>query len=205
MAEAVGADNQHIGRLERIRAALEQMGVIDSYRLDPSITRGLDYYTGIVFETFLTDLPQIGSVCSGGRYNDLTSLFSSERMPGVGASIGLDRLQAALAELGTAAGASSTVHALVLCLDEALEAHYQMLAAALRREGLSAEVYPEKAKLTRQFQLAEKKGIPYAIICGSDERARGVVSIKNLKSRESRDNVSDASVAAELKRLLARA
>ncbi len=204
MAEAVGAEDPHVARLQRIRESLEALGVVDRYRLDPSITRGLDYYTGIVFETFLTDLPQIGSVCSGGRYNDLTSLFASERMPGVGASIGLDRLQAALGELGGASAGAAAVHALVLCLDESLDAHYQALAASLRRAGLSAEVYPEKAKLSRQFQLAEKKGIPYAVICGADEKARGVVSIKNLGSRESLEGVAEASAAAELKRLLGR-
>jgi histidyl-tRNA synthetase len=204
MAEAVGADNHAVVRLESIRAALAELGALGDCFLDPSITRGLDYYTGIVFETFLTDLPRIGSVCSGGRYDDLASLFSNERMPGVGASIGLDRLQAALSELGAVQGAAATVHALVLCLDESLEAHYHALAAAVRREGLSAEVYPDKAKLTRQFQLAEKKAIPYAIICGGDEKKRGVVSIKDLKTRESVDDVREAAVAQELKRLLAR-
>ena len=83
------------------------------------------------------------------------------------------------------------MHALVLCVDDELDAHYHAMAAELRREGLSAEVYPEKAKLPRQFQFAEKKGIPYAIICGGDEKAKGVVSIKNLKTRESRDEVPE--------------
>ena len=203
MAAAVGNDDPHVARLARIAECLEHLAVLDHYRLDPSITRGLDYYTGIVFETFLNDLPQIGSVCSGGRYDDLTSLFGSERMPGVGASIGLDRLQSALSELGATASTSiGKVHALVLCLDESLDGHYHALAAQLRRAGLSAEVYPEKARLPRQFQLAEKKGIPYAIICGSDEKGKGVVSVKDLRSRESRDNVPEGEVASTLKELL---
>jgi histidyl-tRNA synthetase len=204
MAEVVGADNPHIARLVVLQRAIEELGVANTYFLDPSITRGLDYYTGIVFETFLTDLPQIGSVCSGGRYNDLTSLFATERMPGVGASIGLDRLQAGLAELGATAGTPATVHALVLCVDDGLEAHYHALAAALRREGLSAEVYPERVKLPRQFQFAEKKGIPFAIICGGNEKGRSVVSIKDLKSRASRDDVPVGGMAVVLKEMLGR-
>ncbi len=204
MSAAVGGEDPSLARLARIRDSFRSLGVLGSYHLDPSITRGLDYYTGIVFETFLTDLPQIGSVCSGGRYNDLTSLFASERMPGVGASIGLDRLQAALSELGAAQAGASTVHALVLCVDDDLDAHYHAIAAQLRREGLSAEVYPEKAKLPRQFQFAEKKGILYAIICGGDEKAKGVASIKDIRTRESRDDVPENDIASTLKQMLRR-
>jgi histidyl-tRNA synthetase len=202
MAAAIGDDDPGLARLAGIRDSLRSLGVLESYHLDPSITRGLDYYTGIVFETFLTDLPQIGSVCSGGRYNDLTSLFSSDPMPGVGASIGLDRLQAALSELGTARGGASTVHALVLCVDDGLDAHYHAIAQQLRRAGLSAEVYPEKSKLPRQFQFAERKGIPYAVICGGDEKARGVASIKDIKTRESRDDVPEREIGPTLRQML---
>ena len=102
LAEAAGKDAPGVKRLDEIGTALQALGVEPTFVLDPSITRGLDYYTGIVYETFLDRLPGIGSVCSGGRYDDLASLYTSQRLPGVGASIGLDRLMAAAEELGEA-------------------------------------------------------------------------------------------------------
>ena len=96
-----GGEEEHSNRLRDIYSTLESLDMADNIIIDPSITRGLDYYTGIVYETFLTDLPSIGSICSGGRYNDLASLYMKEKLPGVGSSIGLDRLIAALEELGS--------------------------------------------------------------------------------------------------------
>jgi histidyl-tRNA synthetase len=165
---------------------------------DPSITRGLDYYTGVVFETFLEDLPGIGSICSGGRYNDLASLYTKHVLPGVGASIGLDRLMAALEDLGVTETIASPTVVLVLRLDEELTAHYHQLARTLRKNGIPAEVYPDAKKLGGQFAYAEKKGIPWGIVCGSEEYAASTVQLRNLRTRESVDGLSIADVIEKL-------
>ena len=173
LAGVVGPETEGIQRITAISAALEQLGVAEAFTLDPSITRGLDYYTGIVFESFLGDLPDIGSVCSGGRYNDLASLYTKQHLPGVGASIGLDRLMAAMEELGLAEGAAARSSVLVLFLEDSLLARYHEIARGLRAAGITAEVYPEKKKLAVQFAYAEKKGISLAVVCGEQEAAAG--------------------------------
>jgi histidyl-tRNA synthetase len=198
LAEAAGAEAPGVKRLAEIGAALEDLGVADTFVLDPSITRGLDYYTGIVYETFLDRLPEIGSVCSGGRYDDLASLYTSQRLPGVGASIGLDRLMAAMEELGEAGQAVAVPSVIVLMLEEGLLPEYHRIAFAFRDAGIPAEVYPDARKIAAQFAYAEKRGIPLAVIAGSDEHAKGVVNLKDLRSRESFDGLSieDATTRA---------
>jgi histidyl-tRNA synthetase len=173
----------------------------DRLVLDPTITRGLDYYTGIVFETFLTDLPQIGSVCSGGRYDDLAGLYTKEQLPGVGASIGLDRLMAGLEELGLAGAETRGPDAIVLCLDENLMAHYHRIAETLRAAGLHTEVFPESKKLGQQFAFAEKKGVPAAILCGESEFAVNTVNVRNLATRESTDGISVEAAVEAVRRI----
>ena len=185
-----------------IGACVRELGLGEIYRLDPSITRGLDYYTGIVFETFLTDLPEIGSVCSGGRYNNLTSVYSKEAMPGVGASIGLDRLLAALEEMGRKVLVAGSPDVLVLCLNEDLMPTYHRLATVLRTAGVSAEVYPEPTKLPRQFQYAERKGTRVAVICGEDEVRAKAFIVKQLQTRESLDGITEANLASTIRSLL---
>jgi histidyl-tRNA synthetase len=202
LAEAAGPEAPGVKRLGEIVAALEDLGVAGTFVLDPSITRGLDYYTGIVFETFLDRLPGIGSVCSGGRYDDLASLYTSQRLPGVGASIGLDRLMAAMEELGEAGQATAGPSVLVLMLEEGLLAEYHRIVFAFRDAGIPAEVYPEPRKLAAQFAYAEKRGIPLAVIAGSDERAKGVVNLKDLRSRESFDGLSLEDATARASALL---
>ncbi len=202
LKDAVGTENEGVQRLTAIGASLAQMGVTASYALDPSITRGLDYYTGIVFETFLSDLPDIGSVCSGGRYNELASLYTSQHLPGVGASIGLDRLMAAMEELGLLPGTGAGSSVLVLNLAEGLLGRYHELAQAFRADGVSAEVYPEKKKLAVQFAYAEKKAIPLALVCGEEEQAAGVVGLKDLRSRQSYDRLSPAEARGKATELL---
>ncbi|OHD70232.1 MAG: histidine--tRNA ligase [Spirochaetes bacterium RBG_13_68_11] len=202
LAEAAASDAPGAKRLAQIGLALEDIGVADTFVLDPSITRGLDYYTGIVFETFLDRLPGIGSVCSGGRYDDLASLYTSQHLPGVGASIGLDRLMAAMEELGEAGQATAGPSVLVLMLEEGLLAEYHRIGAAFRGAGIPAEVYPEPRKLAVQFAYAEKRGIPLAVIAGSDERAKGAVNLKDLRSRESFDGLSLEDATARASALL---
>ncbi|MGA2481394.1 MAG: histidine--tRNA ligase [Spirochaetia bacterium] len=198
-----GAADPSIARLSAVAKCLEELGVAGSFVLDPSITRGLDYYTGIVFETFLTDLPAIGSVCSGGRYDNLASLYTKQSLPGVGASIGIDRLMAAMEELGLLEKGGSPSSLLILCLEESLLGTYHRLAESYRAAGIAAEVYPEKKKLAVQFAYAEKKGIPLALVCGEDEVRDGVVGLKDLRSRQSYDKLTAAAArekAAELLR-----
>ncbi len=201
LSRAAGLD-EGVARIADISRCLSELGLEDRFILDPSITRGLDYYTGIVFETFLTDLPQIGSVCSGGRYNDLASLYTNQKLPGVGASVGLDRLMAAMEELGILKGGKASAEVLVLFLEDGLLPAYQKFAAALRAEGISCEVFPEKRKLSAQFAYAEKKGIRLALIQGAEEAAGGTVSLKDLASRETFGPLSPEAAIEKAKSLL---
>jgi histidyl-tRNA synthetase len=202
LRDAVGTDVEGIQRLGLIAESLDRLGVAHRFVLDPSITRGLDYYTGVVFETFLSDLPDIGSVCSGGRYNELASLYTKQSLPGVGASIGVDRLMAAMEELHLLTGAGAGPSLLVLFLDDALLARYHEIATAFRAAGISAEVYPEKKKLAQQFAYAEKRGIPLALVCGEEEAKSGTMGIKDLRSRESHDALTQAGAIEKATALL---
>ena len=192
MTAAAGGTCPETERLAALRAFMIDMGVADVFVLDPSITRGLDYYTGVVYETFLNDLPEIGSVCSGGRYDDLASLYSKERLPGVGASIGLDRLIAALETLNRTRRAAGFAHVAVACVDESLGGRYQAIAAAFRAAGIPCEVLSEPKKLVQQYALAEKKGAKWVLIAGKDEMAKGTVTMREIATRENKENLSVA-------------
>ena len=170
--------------------------------LDPGITRGLDYYTGVVFETRLDAMPEIGSVCGGGRYDELASLYTTKKLPGVGAAIGLDRLLAALEALEKTSARSGYTDVLVLNVEEEFGSRYQQLAAILRRSGLVAEVFPEKRKLGQQFAYAEKKGIPFALILGSSEDEKGVIQVKDLGSRDTFEVPNVSAVADAIRERL---
>ncbi len=202
LREMAGKDDEGVKRLSEICSGLDQLGLSAQFSLDPSITRGLDYYTGVVFETFLSDLPTIGSVCSGGRYNDLASLYTHQRLPGVGASIGIDRLMAAIEELGLASSTTSAPSLLVACLEERLLGSYHRLAEAFREAGIAAEVYPEQKKLAVQFTYAEKRGIPLALVMGEKEESEGVVGLKDLRSRQSYDGLTLENATGKAKELL---
>lgn len=152
-------------------------------RLDVSIARGLDYYTGVIVETFLDDLPSIGSICSGGRYDNLAGLFTKQHLPGIGASLGLDRLLAALEKLGELPGATATAPVLVTWFDASRRDDYLRLAANLRRLGLGVEVYPEARKLGAQLKYADDKGFGVAIVAGDQEWQSGQVQVKDLKRK----------------------
>ena len=190
MTGLAGGPGDDSDRLAAAWTYISECGIEERFFLDPSITRGLDYYTGIVFETFLNGLPDIGSVCSGGRYNDLASLYTKEHLPGVGASIGLDRLMTALDTLGRVSASGASTDLLILCLQEELYPHYHRMSRSFREAGISCEVYPEKKKLAQQFQFAERKGIRYGLICGGNELEKGTVTVKNLVTRESFEDLS---------------
>src|SRR5262249_18868194 len=192
-----------IRRLEELVAMAVAAGVSEErLHLDLAIARGLDYYTGTVYETFLTDLPAIGSICSGGRYDNLASLYTKQVLPGVGASLGLDRLMAAMEELHMLQPVATPAPALVgQCTADRL-GDYQQMGRVLRAAGIGVEVYPEARKIGQQLQYAEKRGHRVALIAGPDEFARGVWKIKDLALREE-TTVTSTEVVAAIHRVLA--
>lgn len=171
-----------IGVLERMSRCLANLGYGDDRAaLDLSVARGLAYYTGPVFEAVLLDAPQFGSIMGGGRYDDLVSRFLGERVPATGASIGVDRLLAALSHLGRAPGRKSTAQALVAVVEQELMEEYLSIAHELRRVGIAAELYLGGKNMGKQFKYADGLGIPLVVIYGGDEKARGVVTIKDMQ------------------------
>ena len=209
VALGAGTELFEEGRAE-LRAILEQLralGVPESrYALNLSIARGLDYYTGIVYETTLDAHPEIGSICSGGRYDNLASHYTKSKLPGVGISIGATRLFYQLKEAGLIGAAKSTVQALVTLMDEKDLPHYLELATLLRGAGIATEVQLEPRKLGKQFQFADKSRIPLAVVMGGNEHKDGQVKIKDLRSSidaaQKETTVARAALVDEVKRLL---
>ncbi len=183
-----------ISQLETLLEMMPSLNITDNdLALDLSIARGLDYYTGTVFETTLLKLPHIGSICSGGRYDDLASLYTKQHLPGVGASIGLDRIIGALEELGSLPTKASTAAILICIPDERATSSSLQVSKQLRDAGIFVEVYPEVAKLSTQLKYANKKGFEWAIITGERELENNSCSVKNLKDGE-QSNVSTKEV-----------
>ncbi len=157
----------------------------ENYQVDFSIARGLAYYTGTVYETVLDDLPSMGSICSGGRYDNLTQSFSKdEGMSGVGASIGIDRLIAALEKLELMKGKNTTADVLILNIDDRYLSNIHILAQELRTANINAEVYPDTMKFKKQMKYANNQGHEFVIILGENEVNDGVVTLKNMQSGE---------------------
>jgi histidyl-tRNA synthetase len=192
-----------IARLQELLNVVRAAGLPEErLRLDLSIARGLDYYTGTVYETFLGDLPGIGSVCSGGRYDNLAGLYTKQKLPGVGASLGLDRLLAAMEELNLLPKASTPAPVLVVQFTAERLGEYQKIARELRAQGIGVEVYPEPKKVGQQLQYADKRGFQVALIAGPDEFAQGVWNVKDLKSATQREKVPAADVADVIRAML---
>ncbi len=170
-----------VDELAEVLALIKALGVPEErYALNFSIARGLDYYTGTVYETTLDDYPQIGSICSGGRYDNLASHYSKSRLPGVGISIGASRLFWQLREAGLIKPDAQSHMVLVgLMRDEDLP-EALAIARELRGAGIDCEVQLEARKLAKQFQYADKVGFSYMVLCGESEQAKGVVGLKNL-------------------------
>jgi histidyl-tRNA synthetase len=191
--------------LRQIVQAIRQFGVPDTaFAVDLGVVRGLDYYTGTIYETTLVDYPELGSICSGGRYDDLASYFTDTRLPGVGISIGLTRLFSKLKEAGLLQPLERTpAEVLVTTMDRQYLERYLKLASALRAAGVNTEVYLEPAKLGNQLTYADRKGFRLALIAGETEFAKNVVQIKNLATKTARD-VSVEDVVAAVRETLAR-
>jgi histidyl-tRNA synthetase len=156
--------------------------VIEKMRFDLSLARGLSYYTGPIFEV----VPQgvkVGSISGGGRYDELTSVFGVDGIPGVGFSFGIDRVYDLLSELGKTAGMpASASKVLVVLFDEQQIPYYLNLLASLRKAGISCELYPDAAKLKKQFAYADAKQIPWVIVAGEDEIKENLLTLKDLST-----------------------
>ncbi len=172
--------------LQAVVANLSAFGVPEeNFAVDLTIARGLDYYTGTVYETTLLDHPEIGSVCSGGRYDNLAGYYIDKPLPGVGISIGLTRLFYVLDEQGLLNDAlpSAPADALVLPMTQDTAAAVA-LAEALRSQGVRVQLYGEQKKFKQKMSYADKLGVPYAVLLGEDEIAQGKCSVKNMKTGE---------------------
>ena len=174
--------DQGLEELKAVAGYLSAFGVPErNFAVDLTIARGLDYYTGTVYETAMLDHPEIGSICSGGRYDDLAEYYTDKKLPGVGISIGVTRLFYVLEEQGMLSDQMVTAPAdvLVIPMSDDLQAAIQT-ATALRDAGIRTQLYTEKKKFKARIGYAGKLGIPYAIFLGEDEIAQGVVSCKDL-------------------------
>jgi len=163
-----------------LQAMSSHMGSYVSFIFDPTIVRGLDYYTGMVFECFLIEEDETGALCSGGRYDSLTSVYTHRKLPCVGGSIGIDRV---LACTHTSA-VKTKISILILNLGEDFLSYYYQLAAHLREKQYTVEIFPDVRKLAKQLQYAEKKKISYGVICGSREIESHTLMLRNIQKKE---------------------
>jgi len=201
--DALGGGNatleQGVAELREVLALVKALGVPEAdYAINFSIARGLDYYTGTVYETTLDAHPQIGSVCSGGRYDNLASHYTKSHLPGVGISIGVTRLFWQLREAGLVGSAESSVECLVALMDDAALDDALALGNRLRAGGINTEVQLEAKKLAKQFQYADRAGIRFVLLRGEDERATGTVAVKDLRRNE-QFAVAETELVAALK------
>ena len=175
-----------IDELSKVAEILEKMGVEEKYfKLDMLIVRGLDYYTGTVFETNLNDFKEIGSVSSGGRYENLSEYYSKEKLPGVGASIGLTRLFWSLRDLGLLSFSKrSNAEFLIIPFSEnELEKSFK-IANDLRESGKNVEVLLEEFNMKKAFKFANKRGVKYVLVIGEQEISKNVFEFKNMETGE---------------------
>lgn len=195
--------NLGVSELETVINGVRNLGVSEKrFCIDLSIARGLNYYTGTVYETSLLGHEALGSICSGGRYEELVGMFLGEKMPGVGISIGLTRLISRLLKAGILNTLSATpTQVVVVNMQEDLMPVYLKVSQQLRQAGINVVTNFEKRPLGKQFQAADKQGIQFCVIIGADEAAAGKSSLKDLKSGEQVE-VALVDLAAEVKRRL---
>lgn len=175
-------DQYEIKEIKEFVDLARMFGIYDKNLLfEPSLARGLDYYTGIIFEVFIPEVP-IGAVCAGGRYDDLSSLFCREQFSGVGVAFGFDRIVVAMEELGLFKNLTLNSQVLVTYFDlDTLPTSIKLLSG-IQKSGINAEIYFEPAKITKQMKYADKKQIPFVVICGPEEISRNEVTIKMMKT-----------------------
>ena len=215
-AEVLAALSGYQGRNEVFDTGLEELNTVvrylgdfgvpeENFAVDLSIARGLDYYTGTVYETTLLDHPEIGSVCSGGRYDNLAEYYTDKQLPGVGISIGLTRLFYVLGEQGMLNPALPTAPAdvLILPMTEDL-APAIALATQLRQAGIRTQLQCENKKFKAKMNYADKLSIPYVIFLGEDEIASGVVACKDMQTGEQTKLNREDTIARILSGLIER-
>lgn len=195
-AEVLTALEEYRGRNEVFDRGLDELTAVvkylgdfgvpeENFRVDLTIARGLDYYTGTVYETFMTDYPEIGSICSGGRYDNLAEYYTNKQLPGVGIAIGLTRLFYILEEQGMLNDAVNTAPADVLVIPMTDDLSPAVAAAtALRDAGIRTQVYTEQKKFKAKLSYSDKLKIPYVLLLGEDEITAGKVALKNLATGE---------------------
>ena len=180
-----------LDEVETLFGLIDKAGISQPVELDLSLARGLNYYTGAIFEVKALDWA-IGSICGGGRYDDLTGIFGLPNTSGVGISFGADRIYDVLSGLNLfPKNAAAAAAVLFTNMGEADVAYTIPVAASLRRAGIACEIYPDNTKLKKQFEYADRKGIPYLAIVGDQEVTDGTVTLKNLATGEQRSIAKD--------------
>ena len=176
---------QGLIELKEVVKYVRLFGVPDTnFKVDLTIARGLDYYTGTVYETFLNDYRELGSVCSGGRYDNLAEFYTDKKMPGVGVSIGLTRLFSKLSELNILKEKDESISkVLVVSMTDDISRALEV-ATKIREEGINTDVYLENKKIKAKFKYADKLKIPYVAVIGEEEEKNGTVSLKNMETGE---------------------
>ncbi len=190
---------QGLQELKQVVTYVRAFGVPDSnFKVDLTIARGLDYYTGTVYETFLNKYREIGSVCSGGRYDNLAEFYTDRKLPGVGVSIGLTRLFYKLNELNAIeANKKSMAELLVLPMTENIEKVIE-IGSTIREAGISTEIYLEDKKIKAKFKYADRLQIPYVAVIGDDEIANGKIALKDMQTGV-QENLTIQEVIEKLK------
>ena len=190
---------QGLEELKQVVKYIRIFGVPDThFKIDLTIARGLDYYTGTVYETFLNDYKELGSVCSGGRYENLAEYYTDKKLPGVGISIGLTRLIYKLNELQLIKSDKySMSDILIIPMAEDMTKSIE-LASDLRKEGINTEVYLNDKKLKAKFKYADKLKIPYVAVIGEDEISSNTVKVKNMETGEETPTELDAKKICEV-------
>lgn len=189
----LGANPHGAEGLAKLRAICELVAAAgvpsERVELNLGLARGLDYYTGVVFETTIVGWEKFGSVSSGGRYDNLASLFTDRKLPGVGASIGLDRLMALMEEAGWLGAIGTTAPILVANFPGSNPTIAVMLASRLRKAGIGAEVYPEPIQIGKQMGYGTQRGHKYAVIVGPDEASQQIFNLRNLTTRDEQKSI----------------
>lgn len=189
--------------IETVFNAALELGVHQgNLAFDATLARGLDYYTGPIFETVLPELPHLGSLTGGGRYDGLVATFSKQDVPATGTTIGLDRIQTALTQLKQFHSEPSETQVLIARFDDAGISTNLELAAELRRAGLRVEIWYDNDRMKKQFSYADQQKIPFVVVSGPDERSRGEVSLKNLQTQQ-QVTIPRTDLAATLSKSLA--
>lgn len=190
LTDIFGYENASLIRLTKLFSMMKECGIQEDFALDMSITRGLDYYTGIVYETTLLQMPEIGSICSGGRYNNLAGLYTKDNLPGVGSCIGLDRLIAALEELKSPIVTNTGFAQLMVVSSESDLGWSQKTAIKFRKLGIKTECYTGNKVQGQQFAYAQAQNIPYVIF----SETNGLYNVKEISTRKVFENLNEKEV-----------